>query len=433
MNIDYDIYKIVLKHTNSTNTLSIHTEPALLQPSNGQSVTTFKYIEGALLWTTPGSLFIKDGEKEAVDLDTTNLSMVVGMERLSSTMLVLWFVDGDIKIIDTLKSTVLIELSKSATGKQRKLYEDITQNVYNTRAGKMQAPLVYSARKLPNSNGYVWLFHHRSPEDTEYVEEAKQSCILSISYNVLPDEQINGSLVSDISANLMQLTDIWRSSISGISGVMERCQQQVNNQELLIELDQYFDKFIETYSNVILTTYSPGAFRQINTAPTSLENRIEQMLSCDFWTMPSFDIIRKVYLLSTQLNIMTNEERRFRHMELESIILVGILFITCQRVLGFAEMQLMPENCTQIIARLTHTARYLKSSPPQLIELAMKIQDCYPGMGDETKPILNQDAPDPLSLTHSTNLGETCPASGHPILFDDVRKGVSDLGVSWRE
>ncbi|TIB42351.1 hypothetical protein E3P86_00389 [Wallemia ichthyophaga] len=430
-NTDYDIYVTALKHSNSTNTTSVHSEPAILQPSNGQSLTTFKYMDGALIWTTPGSLFIKQALKEAVELDISNLSMVVGLDKLSSNFLVLWFADGEIKIIDVYTSSVITALSISATRKQRKLYEDIAESVYGSRVGKMQAPLVYSARKLPNSNGYAWLFFHRSPEDTEYVEEAKLTCILSISDNVLPDEEVRGSLIDEISANVMQLTDIWKSSTRDLSGVIERCQQQVNNVELLTLLDQYFHKFVETYSNVILTHYNPGAFQQINTAPISLESRIEQMLSCDFWTIPAFDIIRKVYLLSTHLNMMVNQDRRFRRVELEAIQLIGILFMTCQRVLGLAEMQLLPENCTQIIARLTHAAKYIQSSPPQLIEIATKIQDCYPGMGDQVTANSTQDMSDPLSLSHSTNLGENCPASGQPILFDDVRKGVSDIGISW--
>ncbi|TIA91956.1 hypothetical protein E3P99_00816 [Wallemia hederae] len=441
MNTDYALYEVVLKHTAHTDTLSIHSEPTLVHASNGQSVTTLTYVDGALLWTTPGSLFIKDTESGVTEIDTENLSMVVGLEKVVDIGIVLWFVDGEIKVIEQSAKQVSRQLSQAATHKQRKLYEEIVNNVYKTRVGKMQSPFVYSARKLANSNGYVWLFHHRSPEDTEYFEEAKLSSVLSFSDGILPQSdkarsQSKASLVQDMSKSLMQLTDIWTSSTREISGVIEKCQEQIDNSDLLNELDTYFDNFVEAYRSVILSNYNPTAFRQLDTAPTSLANRIEQMLSCDLWTMPAFDIVRKVYLLSTQLNIMTNNHAhsltRFRQRELEATILVAILYIVCQRIQGLAEMQLMPMNCTQVIARLTHTALYLQASPSPLRDLARHIQNCYPGMGDNATPIPEQDVTDPLSLSHAIDLGEICPATDTSIIFDNVRCAASPIiGVDW--
>ncbi|TIC19445.1 hypothetical protein E3Q13_01215 [Wallemia mellicola] len=415
---DYDIYKTTITHTNGLHAIS--EQPHMINSSNGQTVTSFKYIDDILIWTTPGSLFFLPPDGTVKEVDIKNLTMVVGLDRVSPSLLVLWFTDGGIKFVDLDNSSVVEDLSVQATRRQRDVFVETAKNVFKKGLGKMHAPFVYSARKIPNTNTYIWLFHVYSPEDIEYIEESQQQSVLSIVDTLLPQEKEEtevASLIAEINNNILNPTDIWTSSISSTQHVMERTRSilQSDSKDTLVQhLEAYFSSFADTYRNLILGNYNPSAYKQADTSG-NLVDKVTDMFSCDLWTMPSFDVIRRACLISTYLNNVLDTEHDFKRRELESIIVVAQLYVICQRLLDLAKMQILLDDSQPVIARLVHAGLYLRSSPPELQRLAGEVAQCFAGMGSDA---IGCD-------------GEKCPASGTNIHFDHLQKAKSDLGIEW--
>ena len=442
-------------------------EVTILVENLAQSITTLNYINGYLIWSSPGSIFYKSIlNNDIKEIQFPSFALIVGIDKYingNDDEFYAYLNDGLNYIFNLSLNKVNEEKSKALQQYERKRFEHLCKNVLKIKnMSNNNQPNVNCCKLIPNTSQYLVLFSHTIPEDIEYFQESQRKLLLSIFNPSIEkssdinteNNELNNNRLSEFSHNVEQSLmnfniDIWKSPMIEIGKLIETFRTIMDNDSngghnITTQIEDYFKNLYNHNSNLILKNYDSNNFRVKNAS--NVKEVLTQSISCDFWTIKEFDLIRRSYLLSYQFNNVLPEQSfdKFQLRQLQSSLVVTILTILCQRLVDYAKLGVLQADCQSLIFRIVHCSLYLKSSTEYLKLLAIDLISSFDSEKFYRNVKINEisssdsdnndnDINDPLRLDYVNNFEERCPATNEEIIFDNIFEAKTNSGFSWRK